>query len=184
MLSKLYMVQYTHIYKHNPLSQPYDKEIVMTNKSSSITECLLTTVDFNYIIALNEFNSSKSNLLNMKESAVALTVVIFIFLAIAAFLMYKARKHIDILIKLPFVVVMSAMVVNNVYQYWILSSLEDKVVINQQKFDETPKASRVVEEACATQYKNGGRTTIRRDITLKKIPSATESEIITGIKSK
>ena len=181
------MVQYTHIYKDNPLSQPYGKETIMTNKSSSITECLLTTVDFNYIIALNEFNSSKSDLLNMKESAVALTVVIFIFLATAAFLMHKARKHkiyIDIFIKFPFVLVMSAAVVSDVYQYWILSSLEDKVVINQQKLDETPKASRVVEEACATQYKNGGSMTIRRDITLKKIPSATESEIITGIKSK
>lgn len=97
----------------------------MADKSSMITECLLTVADFDYIVALNEFNSSKASLLSMKESALALTTVFIVFMVAAAFVVKKTRSKgvkIDILFIIPFVLTMILIVVMNIRQYWSLSN--------------------------------------------------------------
>lgn len=152
-----------------------------------ITECLLTVSDFDYIVALNEFNSSKASLLSMNESAVALTTVFIVFMVAAAFAVKKTRSKgvkIDILFIIPFVLTMILVVVANIQQYWSLSSLKENVTTSQERLNETQKAPESIEQACATKYKDATSMIVSGNITLKKIPSATESEVITGITSK
>lgn len=152
-----------------------------------ITECLLTVADFDYIVALNEFNSSKASLLLMNESAVALTAVFIIFMVAAAFIVKKFRSkgvEIDIFFIIPFVAAMSLAVVVNIHQYWSLSSLKENVATSQERLNETQKAPNSIEQACATRYKDGTSMIVSGNITLKKIPNTTESEVITGITSK
>ena len=152
-----------------------------------ITECLLTAADFDYIVALNGFNGSKADLLGMNKSALALTTVFIIFIIAAAFIVKKARSKnikIDISLVLPFIVMMCVVVVVDIYQYWSLSSLKENITTSQEKLNETQKAPDSIEQACATRYKDGTSMIISGDITLKKMPNATESEVITGITSK
>ena len=152
-----------------------------------ITECLLTAADFDYIVALNGFNGSKASLSNMNDSAVALTAVFITFMIAAAFIVKKAKSksvEIDIFFTFPFVLTMILVVVANIQQYWSLSSLKENVTTSQERLNETQKAPESIEQACATKYKDATSVIISGNITLKKIPSATESEVITGITSK
>ena len=152
-----------------------------------ITECLLTAADFDYIVALNGFNGSKASLSNMNDSAVALTAVFITFMIAAAFIVKKAKSksvEIDIFFTFPFVLTMSLVVAVNIYQYWSLPSLKEGITTSQEKLNKTQKAPDSIEQACATRYKDGTSVIISGDIALKKMPNATESEVITGITSK
>lgn len=154
-----------------------------------ITECLLTAADFDYLVALNEFNSSKASLSFMNESAVdlTLTIVFITFMIAAAFKVKKAkskRVEIDIFFTIPVVLTMSLAVAVNISQYWRLLSLKENVITSQADLDKTQKAPENIEQACATRYKDGTNMIVSGDITLKKMPNTTESEVITGITSK
>ena len=125
----------------------------------------------------------------MNESAVdlTLTIVFITFMIAAAFKVKKAkskRVEIDIFFTIPVVLTMSLAVAVNISHYWRLLSLKENVITSQADLDKTQKAPENIEQACATRYKDGTNMIVSGDITLKKMPNTTESEVITGITSK
>lgn len=152
----------------------------MKNISTPITECLLTTTDFNYIVALNNLSSSEAILRSGQAGATGMTIAILFLIGIVVLLL-KATKtrfmDMDIFFMIPVVVTITGAVIVNGYSYTKIHGLEKEVAIDQEALAKESKPPENIELQCKNVHGKEVSAITSGDITLREIPNATESTV-------